>query len=208
MKAPDLKSDERRALRAQARHLDPVVMIGNDGLTPAVLHEIDVNLLAHGLIKIRVFSDDRAARAELLTRIAAELDAAPVQHIGKLLVIYRPIPEPERHPPAESRRKAGPQPRVMRDPHGRAPRGPAREPAPDPRAPHARRNRSRTPVVIEARRTAEPVASVAPAANRRTPGSRTTTATAGGRTNGDRRSGGPGARRPAGIPGRRRRAGG
>ena len=205
MKAPHLKPDERRALRAQAHHMNPVVMIGNDGLTPAVLHEIDVNLLAHGLIKIRVFSDDRAAREELLTRIAAELDAAPIQHIGKLLVIYRPIPEPERQPPVENRRKAG---ATLRESRGRPPRASAREPAPDPRAPHARRNRSRTPVVIEARRTAEPVASGAPASNRRAPGSRTTGPSAGGRTSGDRRSGGPGGRSPAGIPGRRRRTGG
>jgi putative YhbY family RNA-binding protein len=204
MKAPDLKPEERRALRAEAHHLHPVVMIGNDGLTPAVLHEIDVNLLAHGLIKIRVFSDDRAAREELLTRIADELDAAPVQHIGKLLVIYRPIPEPERQPPAQSRRKAGP---PLREPRARSPRTSAREPAPDPRAPHARRNRSRTPVVIEARRTAEPVASGATASNRRAPGSRPPAPSAGGRTSGDRRSTGPGGRSPAGIPGRRRRTG-
>jgi len=91
----DITPDQRRALRAEAHHLDPVVMIGNDGLTPAVLHEIDINLAAHGLIKIRVFSDDRDARAEMLARIADELDAAPVQHIGKLLIVHRPLPEPE-----------------------------------------------------------------------------------------------------------------
>jgi putative YhbY family RNA-binding protein len=205
MKAPDLKPDERRALRAQAHHLAPVVMIGNDGLTPAVLHEIDVNLLAHGLIKIRVFSDDRAAREGLLTRIAAELDATPVQHIGKLLVVYRPVPEPERQPAAESRRKAGP---PQREARGRAPRGSAREPAPDPRAAHVRRNRSRTPVVIEARRTAEPVVASAPASRRQAPRSRTAAASpAAGRTGGNGRSGGPAGKRPAGIPGRRRRTG-
>lgn len=67
-------------------------MIGNAGLTPAVLHEIDVNLLAHKLIKVRVFSDEREARAALLERICNELDAAPVQHIGKLLVLHRERP--------------------------------------------------------------------------------------------------------------------
>ena len=87
---------ERSALRARAHHLAPVVMIGNDGLTPAVLHEIDVNLLAHGLIKIRVFADERTAREDLLAQIADELDASPVQHIGKLLVLYRPVPENEK----------------------------------------------------------------------------------------------------------------
>ena len=87
--------ERRRALRAEAHHLHPVVMIGNDGLTPAVLHEIDLNLLAHGLIKIRVFSDDRDAREALLAQIADQLEAAPIQHIGKLLVLYRPLPAPE-----------------------------------------------------------------------------------------------------------------
>jgi putative YhbY family RNA-binding protein len=94
----ELPADERRALRAKAHPLHPVVMIGHDGLTPAVLHEIDVNLSAHGLIKIRVFSDDRAAREDFLARVADQLDAAAVQHIGKLLIVYRPLPKPEPEP--------------------------------------------------------------------------------------------------------------
>lgn len=79
----------RRALRAKAHHLDPVVSIGNHGLTPAVLHEIDVNLLAHELVKLRVHDDDRGEREMLLARICDALDAAPVQHLGKVLIIYR-----------------------------------------------------------------------------------------------------------------------
>jgi len=62
---PTLSSAERRALRAKAHHLHAVVAIGQHGLTPSVLHEIDVNLIAHELIKIRVFSDARAERAAL-----------------------------------------------------------------------------------------------------------------------------------------------
>lgn len=90
---------ERKAHRSQAHHLEPVVMIGNDGLTPAVEKEIDAALDAHGLIKVRVFSDDRAARQMLLAELATRLKAAPVQHIGKLLVLWRPVPvkpSPER----------------------------------------------------------------------------------------------------------------
>src|SRR5215212_8056898 len=79
----------RRALRAKAHHLHPVVSVGTHGLTPAVLHEIDVNLLAHELVKLRVHSDDRDEREKLLERICSELDAAPVQHLGKVLIIYR-----------------------------------------------------------------------------------------------------------------------
>lgn len=81
---------ERSALRAEAHGLKPVVMIGEQGLTPAVSKEISASLDAHGLIKVRVHGDDREARTEIYELICAELDAAPVQHIGKLLVLYRP----------------------------------------------------------------------------------------------------------------------
>lgn len=98
---------ERRAHRASAHPLHPVVTIGHHGLTPAVLHEIDVNLLAHQLIKIRVFDDDRDERAALLTTICDALDAAPVQHLGKILTIWRPAPPPEPEPVVQvSKRRA------------------------------------------------------------------------------------------------------
>jgi RNA-binding protein len=84
---------ERSALRAEAHALKPVVIIGEAGLTPAVLKEVDLSLDSHGLIKVRVFGDDREARVAIYDSICAELDAAPVQHIGKLLVIYRPKKE-------------------------------------------------------------------------------------------------------------------
>ena len=81
---------QRKIHRSEAHHLDPVVMIGGDGLTDAVKKETDGALNAHGLIKIRVFSDDRAAREAMLLALATELNAAPIQHIGKLLVLWRP----------------------------------------------------------------------------------------------------------------------
>ena len=87
---------ERRDQRAAAHHLDPVVLIGGDGLTPAVKKEIDAALNAHGLIKVRVFNDDRAARELMYHELTAELNAAPIQHIGKLLVMWRPQPVKER----------------------------------------------------------------------------------------------------------------
>lgn len=99
----ELHSAERRELRAQAHHLHPVVMVGGDGLTPAVRKEIDAALDAHGLIKIRVFSDDRVARELMHQELAAELNAAPVQHIGKLLVLWRPQAEKAKAAPDEDR---------------------------------------------------------------------------------------------------------
>ncbi|NLC23827.1 YhbY family RNA-binding protein [Oxalobacter vibrioformis] len=80
---------ERSRLREQAHGLNPVVMVGDAGLTDGVLKEISSSLDAHGLIKIRVFGDDRANRIDIYQTICTELNAAPIQHIGKLLVVYR-----------------------------------------------------------------------------------------------------------------------
>ena len=92
MPAIQLTPAQRKEHRGHAHHLDPVVLIGAEGLTPAVRKETDAALSAHGLIKVRVFSDDRAAREAMLAELAGGLNAAPIQHIGKLLVLWRPIP--------------------------------------------------------------------------------------------------------------------
>ncbi len=89
----NLTPGERRALRARAHALHPVVFIGDKGLSERVIHEIAVNLDAHELIKVRATQADREARDALLSEICESLEAAPVQHIGKILVIYRPAPE-------------------------------------------------------------------------------------------------------------------
>ncbi len=81
-------------------------MIGSDGLTPAVKKETDAALGSHGLIKIRVLGDDRPAREALYQQLADELNAAPIQHIGKLLVLWRPQADKERA--KDEDRKAGP----------------------------------------------------------------------------------------------------
>jgi RNA-binding protein len=96
MTAIQLTPAQRKEHRAAAHHLDPVVMIGADGLTPAVQHEVDAALNAHGLIKVRVFSDERATRETIFTTLADALSAAPIQHIGKLLVLWRPMPPKEK----------------------------------------------------------------------------------------------------------------
>ncbi|MGZ5847837.1 MAG: YhbY family RNA-binding protein [Ramlibacter sp.] len=96
MPAIQLTIAERKAHRAEAHHLDPVVMIGNEGLTAAVAKEVDAALNAHGLIKVRVLGDDRAEREAMYQQLADQLGAAPIQHIGKLLVLWRPKPAKER----------------------------------------------------------------------------------------------------------------
>lgn len=104
--APTLDARMRSALRARAHRLDPVVMVGDGGLTPAVLQEIASSLEAHELIKIRVAGDERDERDAILRRICDELRAAPVQHIGKILVVYRPAAEKPKSKPARPKRKA------------------------------------------------------------------------------------------------------
>ena len=97
---------QRKIHRSDAHHLDPVVLIGGDGLTAAVRKEVDAALNAHGLIKIRVFSDERTAREAMLVDLADSLNAAPIQHIGKLLVLWRP--QPEKAKTVDEDRKPGP----------------------------------------------------------------------------------------------------
>lgn len=96
MPAIQLTPAERKVHRAAAHHLDPVVMIGNDGLSAAVTKETEFALNAHGLIKIRVLGDDRNQRELMFQTLADQLNAAPIQHIGKLLVLWRPQPEKEK----------------------------------------------------------------------------------------------------------------
>jgi putative YhbY family RNA-binding protein len=88
-----LTADQRRALRAQAHALNPVVSISQNGLSESVLNEIAASLASHELIKIRVHNDERMVREQFLISICEQLDAAPVQHIGKLIVIWRPVAE-------------------------------------------------------------------------------------------------------------------
>ena len=96
MPAIQLSPAQRKEHRAAAHHLDPVVAVGNDGLTAAVRKEADAALKAHGLIKIRVFADERETRETIFQELAGSLNAAPIQHIGKLLVLWRPVPPKEK----------------------------------------------------------------------------------------------------------------
>ncbi|MDP2134295.1 MAG: YhbY family RNA-binding protein [Sulfuritalea sp.] len=84
---------QRRALRAAAHHLNPVVSISQKGLTPSVLAEIDRCLKAHELIKLRLYGIERENRAALFTEICTALNCAEVQHIGNLLVLWRENPK-------------------------------------------------------------------------------------------------------------------
>lgn len=92
MTALTISPAQRKALKAKAHDLSPVVMIGNDGLTAGVVKEAEIAINSHNLIKVRVFGDDRENRIAIYEALCDKLNAAPVQHIGKLLVLWRPEP--------------------------------------------------------------------------------------------------------------------
>ena len=102
----DITSEQRRALRASAHALNPVVSISQNGLSESVLKEIERSLESHELIKIRVYNNEREVRDQYMSAICEQLDAAPVQHIGKLLVIWRPAPEEKSKPTSPRRSRA------------------------------------------------------------------------------------------------------
>ena len=84
-----LTPKQRQALKAQAHALKPVVMIGQNGLTDAVIREADMALKAHELIKIRVRNDDRDEREQFAQIFCERLNAQLVAHSGKLIILWR-----------------------------------------------------------------------------------------------------------------------
>jgi RNA-binding protein len=110
----EITTTQRRALRAAAHSLKPVVSISQKGLTESVLKEIDRCLTSHELIKVRVYDTEREQREELLAAVCEATEAVAVQHIGNLLVLWRERPEePEvagSRKPAAARKKAAPRP--------------------------------------------------------------------------------------------------
>lgn len=129
---------ERRALKAKAHDLVPVVMIGNHGLTPTIIREVDRNLKAHELIKIRASTDDRELRNKWFDEICDALNAAPVQHIGKIYIVWRHSPELEAArkkaalPPTKRRA-----PRVTKHQEENKAAGLTKKKVPKPRKPRA-----------------------------------------------------------------------
>lgn len=92
MAAP-LSSRDRARLKARAHALEPLVRIGQAGVTPQVIAEVDRALTAHELIKVSIAVDDREERAALGNTLAERVDAAPVHRVGKIVILWRPKPE-------------------------------------------------------------------------------------------------------------------
>ena len=88
-----LTSSERKALKAKAHKLDPVVQIGAKGLTDDVIAEIDRALSAHQLIKVRAGGMECDARDEAFVAICEKTGAEQVQQVGKVFVLFRKKPD-------------------------------------------------------------------------------------------------------------------
>jgi RNA-binding protein len=88
-----VKSDIKKCLKARAHALNPVVITGQNGITPAVLSEINLALCHHELIKVRVNAADRDERRELAAEIHRETGAEMIQLVGHVLTLYRKNPD-------------------------------------------------------------------------------------------------------------------
>lgn len=84
-----LTTKQKQQLKGRAHKLKPVIMIGNQGVTPAVIKEIDRALNDHELIKIKMLGANREARQVMANEIAAQSGAEMVQLIGAIGVFYR-----------------------------------------------------------------------------------------------------------------------
>jgi len=85
-----LTAAQTRFLRGQAHDLKALLQIGNKGVTPAFLAELDAVLEQHELVKVKVAGEDREARDAMIGELAEKADAALVQRIGHTAVLYRP----------------------------------------------------------------------------------------------------------------------
>lgn len=91
-----LDNKQKQFLRAHAHHLNPVVLLGQHGLTEAVMAEIELALTIHELIKVRVPGQDREDKKTIITEIVETTGAELVQTVGHIAILYRPHPEEPR----------------------------------------------------------------------------------------------------------------
>ncbi|ACG71514.1 protein of unknown function UPF0044 [Anaeromyxobacter sp. K] len=125
----------RRALRAAGHHLSPVVQVGKEGLTEAVLRQLDEALLAHELVKLKVGTESPEDRLEIADRLLAE-DVQVAQVLGRTVLAYRRHPERPRYEPAPAGARAErPEPKRAAAKGRRAPVKEKRAPARGQRAP-------------------------------------------------------------------------
>jgi putative YhbY family RNA-binding protein len=93
--APMLTPRQRAHLKGRAHALEPVVFVGQAGLSESVIAEVDRALTAHGLIKAKLAGASREDRERLTADICARTDAVAVQNVGRVVVLWRPRPDDE-----------------------------------------------------------------------------------------------------------------
>lgn len=87
-----LTTRERAHLKGRAHALEPRVQVGHSGMTDAVAGEVDRALTAHELIKVKILDGDREVRRKIADELCTRTDAALVQSVGKVFVLWRPKP--------------------------------------------------------------------------------------------------------------------
>jgi RNA-binding protein len=111
----------RKTLRAAGHHLSPIVQLGKEGVTEAVVRQLDEALLAHELVKVKIGTETPEDRFEAAERLGAETDAQVAQIIGRTILVYRRHPEKPRFAPLPASETAAPRARSRA--RARAPRG-------------------------------------------------------------------------------------
>jgi RNA-binding protein len=89
MSGMELKEKQKKYLRGLAHKLEPKARSGNPGLTQNLIKEVEAQLLAHELIKVKVAAEDREERDRLIERMCAATKATLVQRIGNIAVLYK-----------------------------------------------------------------------------------------------------------------------
>lgn len=84
-----MNSKEKAALVAKAHHLNPVVMIGQKGLTEGVVKETDVALIAHELIKVKIVANDKQERSDMAQKLSDDTNATLLNTVGNIAILYR-----------------------------------------------------------------------------------------------------------------------
>ena len=92
-----LSIQERKRLRQIGHALNPVVMVGGQGLTENVIEETARALNDHELIKVKIAGEDREARAQVIEQLAEATQSQVVQKIGKIALLYKKAPKQNPH---------------------------------------------------------------------------------------------------------------
>lgn len=84
-----LSAVAKKALKAKAHHLDPIILIGHKGITPSLLQEIEIALNHHELLKVKAQQGSKEVCTDFATKIIAATSAELISIIGRVLVLYR-----------------------------------------------------------------------------------------------------------------------